>query len=62
MENRRHRDDEPKREEDPSRDIKDPPVVDDEPEPTEPEGDPKPNLPPIKVINGMEPPVAIHLS
>jgi hypothetical protein len=38
-----------KRDDDPRRDIKDPPVHDDKPEPTEPEGDPKPNVPPIKV-------------
>jgi hypothetical protein len=38
-----------KRDDDPQRDIKDPPVHDDEPDPTEPEGDPKPSVPPMKV-------------
>jgi hypothetical protein len=38
-----------KRDDDPQRDIKDPPVHDEEPDPTEPEGDPKPSVPPMKV-------------
>ena len=38
-----------KRDDDPRRDIKDPPVHDEEPDPTEPEGDPKPSVPPMKV-------------
>ena len=37
-----------KRDDDPRRDIKDPPVHDEEPD-TEPEGDPKPSVPPMKV-------------
>lgn len=41
--------DDKKRDDDPQRNIKDPPVHDDETDPTEPEGDPKPGVPPMKV-------------
>jgi hypothetical protein len=51
MENERQKRQENERvpNDDPPRPIQDPPVGDDEPDPTEPEGDPKPDVSPIKL-------------